>query len=132
MLLTHTATHFSSAPTPLGQRAPVETYSPCRSEIQAPLHGVEVTAFFNYFIALAYIILEGWHCCSSSVQAGQAAVYKTVQLLPFFSSSVHAPQLWGDCFLQPAQDQSYCCWLCWTNPCPETLERWPNATFSFR
>lgn len=88
MLLTHAATHFSSAPTLLGQRAPVETYSPCRSEIQAPLHGVEVTAFFNYFIALAYIILEGRHCCSSSVQAGWAAVYKNVQLLPFFSSSL--------------------------------------------
>lgn len=63
MLLTHPGTPFSPAPTVLGQHAPVETYSPCRSEKQAPLPIDETTAFFNYFIALAYNILEGWHCC---------------------------------------------------------------------
>lgn len=51
VLLTHSGTHFSSAPTVLGQHAPVEAYSPCRREVQVPLHIAEVTAFFNYFIA---------------------------------------------------------------------------------
>ena len=65
MLLTHSGTRFSLALTVLGQHAPVETHGPCRSEIQAPLHIVEVTAFFKYFIALVYNILEGRQCCSS-------------------------------------------------------------------
>lgn len=37
-----------------------------------------------------------------------------------------AGQLWGNCFLWPAQGWSYCCW---TSPC---LGRWPKSDYAFR